>query len=181
MDKWANLSLKYKVLFAVLLTACGIGVYYKYVILVQEAEKLGLRQRCAMLGQEIRGIEKFAITHPDDQYQTELDTRKAQVDKLLPNGADISDFLLEAEEAACKSGIKLLLISPGNILPKQGYCEIPVEVIISGDYFHILEFYKRLQTSRLNTVKNINIATKQGALESKLSLVIFSYGNHNDN
>ena len=161
---------------AFLLAICLLLFCYEYIFLAQQRERISLRQQCTILRQEIKISENFARMHPDaEQYQTELEAKKSQVDKLLPDSVDIGDFLLKTEKIADNAGIKLLSVRPGSILQKQDYCEIPVEIKVAGDYFHILDFYRQLQALRLNTVKNLYIANKQGLLESKLLLVIFSY------
>lgn len=128
--------------------------------------------------QKVKVIESFALLHPDiDQYLTELDGQFFQTEKQLPESTDISDFLIQAEQVCKDSGVQLMSVKPLPAANKNGYREMPLEVLIKGNFTQTITFLKKLEdTSRFNAVSNMSVQSKQGMLESKLTVILYSYG-----
>jgi len=173
-----KLEIKHKIILFGAGIAAVIVVFYLYLWLPQTERIAALTAQYQTERQRVQTIEAFANAHPDiGAYETELNNKLAQVDKMLPNNAEISEFIIEAENIAKISGVQLLRIKPAPAVNKNGYREIPLEMVVKGNYFQTLSFLKKLEEiTRFNSVLNLATQSKNGDLESKLSVVIYSYG-----
>lgn len=165
------------VLFAVVMLVMVV-VFYSAVLMEQRNYINQLTSQVELQKQQLRIIEKFVLEHPDsDRYNAELDQKFAVADQMLPDQPDISSFLTQLDQTAVASGVKLIQIKPGQPVNKAGYREIPIEIIVRGSYAETMTFLTKLESiSRFNSVKNIATQSRQAMLESKLSLIIYSYG-----
>lgn len=182
----SNLSPKQKaVLFAAV--ALVLVVVFYFTVLTEQRNYINqLNNEAELQKQRLRIIEKFVLEHPDsDRYMAELDQKITAADQLLPDQPDIGGFLAQLDQTAAASGVKLNQIKPGQALNKAGYREFPIEIIIRGSYADTMTFLTNLESiPRFNSVKNIATQSRQAILESKLSVVIYSYGavqNQNSN
>lgn len=174
----ASLQEKHKIgLFAASLVVIA-WLFYSYVLLPQNLRIAELKVQCQAGGQQVQLIEAYAAAHPDiEHYLNELDGKIGQVSKILPDNNNIRDFLVQAEQAAKESSVRLSQIKPGQAVNKNGYREIPVEIAVKGSYFQILEFANKLENGpRFNTITNISMRAQQGILDNTVSVIIYSYG-----
>jgi type IV pilus assembly protein PilO len=173
-------KLQYKqqiALFAFIMLIPAVA-FYSLVLTEQRAYIRQLTGQAEIRKQQIDGIEKFVLEHPDaDRYQGELDQKLAVADQMLPDRPNMSSFLIQLDQTAAASGVKVAQIKPGQPVNKAGYREIPIEIIIKGTYAQTMIFLTKLESlSRFDSVNNIAMQSQQTMLESKLSIVIYSYG-----
>ena len=123
-------------------------------------------------------IEAFALIHPNqDEYLVEVRNKLDSANRLLPSNLEISDYLLLIDRTAKDCSIYLKSIKPSAYINKNGYREIPIEILIQGDYFQTLNFLEKLESiPRFSTVTTISTQSHNNILESKLSVIIYSYG-----
>ncbi|MEN6413524.1 MAG: type 4a pilus biogenesis protein PilO [Veillonellales bacterium] len=154
------------------------ALFYLVFFSPQHQRMLNLQNQYQTERQKVKSIEAFALVHPNiDQYLTELDGQFAQVEKQLPESLAIGDFLIQAEQVSQDSGVQLMHIKPLPVINKNGYREIPLEVVIKGKFSQTIAFLKKLEEiSRFNAVTNMSVQSKQGILESKLTVILYSYG-----
>ncbi|WP_425060714.1 hypothetical protein SCACP_14570 [Sporomusa carbonis] len=174
----AKLETKHKLYILGLGVVLLTTLFYILVLSPQRDRIAELKSEYQAESQRVKTIEAFAMNHPDlDQYLNELDNKLAQSDNKLPGQPEVGEFLKDVEQAAKGSGIQLSEIKPSPAANKESYREIPVEINVKGTYLQTLDFIKKLEDSRrFNAVTNVNIQAKQGSLESKLNLIIYSYG-----
>ncbi|HWR43643.1 type 4a pilus biogenesis protein PilO [Sporomusa sp.] len=179
MTGWlAKLGLKQKaIILGVGLVAAAILIYF-WIIAPQRQHINTLLAQYQTERQRIQTIEVYAQKHPDPgQHVREVDLKVAQVEAKLPNQPEIGEFLKEVEQAAKISGVRLSEIKPSAPVNKNGYREIPVEIQIRGSFNSLLEFMNKIENSqRFNSTSNANIQVRQGMLEVRLTLAIYSYG-----
>lgn len=153
-------------------------LFYTYALVPQRvriselsAAEQDIRQRNAV-------IQEFARKNPDtEKYLDEVRKRVSLVDGMIPAQTDLSSFLIQLEQAAAACGLQLHEVKHGQIIIKTGYLEIPVEIMIKGSFAQTRAFLQKLETmARFNIVSHISIQSRQGVLDCKLSLVIYSYG-----
>lgn len=123
-------------------------------------------------------VDNFSLQHPQlDTYLAELDQQVAQMNALLPSDSDVSAFVIQLQQAAQERQLDILHITPGTYLSNVGYYEIPVEVEVRGNFFKVIEFIQRCESlARFTTIAAVNIQEKQGLLECKIPLVIYTFG-----
>ncbi len=174
----AKLETRHKIFFFVLGLAIVVMVFYTYVYQSQQQCLAQLNTDLQMTKQKVQVLEGFLAQHPDlKQYEKELQDKTDLVNSKLPADKDISSFIMQVEDSAKKTNVKLNRVKPIGEENKENYRGIKVELDITGDYFQTLEFLKKLeQLQRFNTVTDMSVQAKDEILNSKLSLLVYSYG-----
>lgn len=169
-------------IFCFFLAGLGFALLcYNYILIPQNLRINELTATRNELIQKNTNIQDFAKKNPDtNKYLAEIKRKNVLADALLPNNADIASFLIQLERIAAASGLQLCEIKPGQSIGKAGYLEVPVEVIIKGSFGQLLAFLQKLDNAeRFNSVSNVSIKSHQGVLDSKLTIVIYSYSEPN--
>jgi type IV pilus assembly protein PilO len=169
---------KYKLF---LLTAGVISIIFIfcfYIFLPQRAYIAELNTQIQGKQQQVKAIESFVLYHPDvDQYIEELERTLIQADCALPDQLNSSDFMVQIEQISKACGLQLLQIKPSPVVNQNGYRQIPLEINTRGTFFQTINFLTRLEgIPRFNAVTSINMQLQQNLLETKMIVVIFSYG-----
>ncbi|MCX7780937.1 MAG: type 4a pilus biogenesis protein PilO [Negativicutes bacterium] len=168
--------------YAVLLYGLGLiiltGAYVLLVYWPQTARINDLRTQLALQRQQVKTVEDFVLAHPEtDKYLAELGQRQGFADKLLPNSPDIGEFVREIQRAAVETGVQISYIKPAVPVNKEGYREIPLEILLRGTFFQTTAFLKKLEDgSRFSSVHNLTLHSRQGMLEGKVNVSVFCYG-----
>lgn len=123
-------------------------------------------------------VDDFSRQHPQlEAYLSELDQKILRTDASLPSDPEVSAFVIQIQQAARDTQVEIFHIVPGTYLAKAGYYEIPVEVGVRGSFFKVVEFIQRCESlARFTSIAMVNIQAKQGVLECKIPLVIYSFG-----
>ncbi len=126
----------------------------------------------------MQGIENFSIMHPDtNQYLKEIAQYETDVNYLLPNEKDLGNYVVELQNMANAAGVQLLQIHPSKPINKTNYREMAVEIAVKGDYFKTVNFMSRLEAAnRFHKISKVNLQYKNGIIETKMSVLVFSFG-----
>ena len=85
--------------------------------------------------------------------------------------------LTQVEQAAKACGLQLVEIKPAPAVTKTGYRELPVEIGIKGTFAQTAAMLKTLEDiPRFNSLTQVSMNSRQGTIESKLVLTVYSYG-----
>jgi Tfp pilus assembly protein PilO len=100
------------------------------------------RQRVAELRLRLRQLQALRQEAP------QLRARAERVDTAMPNDPQLGRFVLEVHDAARKSAIDWLAVSPGSpqVGQQAGVEEISVSMNLAGGYFAVEDFVARLET-----------------------------------
>ncbi|QDR80331.1 type 4a pilus biogenesis protein PilO [Sporomusa termitida] len=175
---WAKLSTKHKSLvFAGGLLLAG-WLYYAWIIQEQNEQITALTTRLQAENQKLAVIQGFAYSHPEPAaFLVELERKLLQAEAMLPNQPELGGLLAQVEQAARACGLQLVEIKPATAVAKAGYREMPVEIGIKGTFAQTAEFLKKLEDiPRFNSLTQVSMNSRQGILESKLVLIVYSYG-----
>ncbi len=175
---WNKLSLKYRLMALAAGFLAVVGLFYLFLYLPQRQRIAAVAAQYELENRQVAVIENFARLYPQpEKYYAELSQRSTRVNKLLPDNHELGDFLVQAEQAAKAANIQLAQIKPGQIANKNGYREVPVEIIIKGDFFQTMNFIKALEDgTRFNILTSIVMQSRQGLLETKLMVAVYSFG-----
>ena len=175
LTKW---KIGHSVIFVLLLFMGGGWVFLLLAYFPQQANIAELKGQLERDRRNVQMLEAFSIAYPSpEKYIGELKEKRTAVDKMLPDGAELGGFILAAQQAAADAGVQLLQIKPMPPVNKEGYQEIPVEILIRGSFFTSTAFLRKVEEGpRFSLIQNISVLSRQGGLESKLNLVIFSSG-----
>lgn len=179
MKGWlVNLDSKHKMIVCGATLLAVFALLYFGIIAPQQEQIVALSTQCNMVQQRIKSIEMYAQKYPDPAKQVrDMEAKIAKLNAMLPNKSEIGDFLKEVEHAAKVSQVSLLEIKPLVAVNRNGYREIPIEIQMKASFTNLLEFMKKLsEIQRFYSISHISIQEKQGSLDVKLIVAIYSYG-----
>jgi type IV pilus assembly protein PilO len=104
-----------------------------------------------------------------------LQAQKAQVDqyvvrleKQLPSKAEMAALLSDINQAGLGRGLQFELFKPGQVVVKDYYAELPIDIKVTGSYHDIGSFASDMANlPRIVTLNNLSLSTGN---DGKLSL-----------
>ena len=105
---------------------------------------------------------------------TELRKQKQQVqeyvtqlEKQLPGKAEMDALLSDINQAGLGRGLQFELFRPGQVLVKDYYAELPIDLKVSGRYHDIGSFTADVSNlSRIVTLHNVTISAPKDVKDS---------------
>ncbi len=155
----------------------GLGIYFRGD-LVPEAEEL--LDQTATLGERLDANLKNGVQLPEQlaaitAARQQIEARLVHPDELAKN----LQFFYKLEAA---TNTKLVDISqnqntPGRSGPKMTYLPVGYSVAVRGDYTHILEFLRRLESGqRFCRVNTVNVGILGGSDKGRASELTINLG-----
>jgi Tfp pilus assembly protein PilO len=157
------------------------------VVLPQKDVISQLKNQCETDRAYIENVSTFTRERPDyGSYLKELNKKLGTLETMLPEKAFLSEFLKETEEISKSAGVAVIDVKPHIEIQREGYSELPVEMIVRGSFEEILDFSKKLEDFRRFisiTAANISHSAPGQAeklmpeLEGRFFLIIYSSAN----
>jgi hypothetical protein len=130
---------------------------------------------------------KALLSSPTARQST---AQLAQLQRALPDDAEMSEIIRELSRAASKTGVRVDTITPSTPVAAAGAQALPITLSVSGRYFRIANFMHELRTSakvedgnvrvkgRLFAIDNVAFAKSptKGLLSATLALDAFMSG-----
>lgn len=176
--KMTSLKTKYIIVLSILVLLAVIWTFLLLIYLPQTARNNELRQQLFSQQQQIKTVEAFALAHSEaDKHLAELERRQAMLDRMLPSSPDLSDFVVQMERAAKEAGVQISQLKPSVPVNKEGYREIPVEILIKGNFFQTAAFFKKLEDGqRFSLVQTLSMQSRQSVLDCKVNATVYAFG-----
>jgi type IV pilus assembly protein PilO len=101
----------------------------------------------------------------------------ATLEKQLPNKAEMDALLSDINQAGLGRGLQFELFKPGQVVVKNYYAELPIDIRISGNYHDIGAFTSDIANlPRIVTLNSMNlVAAKDGILTLETVAKTFRY------
>lgn len=130
------------------------------VLRPQAAEVADTRRQTAAQEQRESELQlKLRQLQALQQKAGELEDRARRADVAVPDGPELDQFVLQVQEAASRSAIDWLSVSPGMPAAQAGVQEIGVSMNLTGGYFQIQDFVARLETlGRAVKISQVSLA-----------------------
>ena len=179
IDKIGKLSRLYRILICLGIFSMLIGpfVYFSYQPKVKKIDELKQEQETL----ETRLVRAKAKARQLKHFQDKL--KKAQTEfkiavKKLPEKKEIPSLLSSISRSGHDAGLEFLLFEPRDERTKEFYAEIPVSIIVTGNYHKTALFFDKV--ARLHRIVNIDdikmIATKgSGDLRTSCTAVTYRF------
>ncbi|MBW2621222.1 MAG: type 4a pilus biogenesis protein PilO [Deltaproteobacteria bacterium] len=179
IDKIGKLSRLYRILICLGIFSMLIGpfVYFSYQPKVKKIDELKQEQETL----KTRLVRAKAKARQLKHFQDKL--KKAQTEfkiavKKLPEKKEIPSLLLSISRSGRDAGLEFLLFEPRDERTKEFYAEIPVSIIVTGNYHKTALFFDKV--ARLHRIVNIDdikmIATKgSGDLRTSCTAVTYRF------
>ena len=101
----------------------------------------------------------------------------ATLEKQLPSKAEMDALLSDINQAGLGRGLQFELFKPGQVVVKEYYAELPIDIKITGNYHDVGAFTSDVANlPRIVTLNNLNlVAGKDGALTMEAVAKTFRY------
>ncbi|MEW8323557.1 MAG: type 4a pilus biogenesis protein PilO [Candidatus Thiodiazotropha taylori] len=159
---------------AVVLVAIAVMVAGYYLVIEAQLTQLDTVERKELdLRKEFE--TKQAKASNLDAYRQQLEEMKQSFGTMLrqlPDKTEVAELLVDVSQTGLASGLEFELFKPQEELPKDFYAELPIQVIVKGEYHEFGNFISGLAAlPRIVTIHDIKI--KRGdpkASDPKLTL-----------
>ncbi|MFA7504416.1 MAG: type 4a pilus biogenesis protein PilO [Burkholderiaceae bacterium] len=82
----------------------------------------------------------------------------SQLEKQLPSKAEMDALLSDINQAGVGRGLQFELFKPGQVLVKEYYAELPIDIRLAGDYHDLGAFASDISNlARIVTLENLRI------------------------
>jgi type IV pilus assembly protein PilO len=101
----------------------------------------------------------------------------ATLEKQLPSKAEMDALLSDINQAGLGRGLQFELFKPGQVVAKDYYAELPIDIKVTGNYHDVGAFSSDIANlPRIVTLNNMNlVAGKDGALTLDAVAKTFRY------
>jgi len=142
IEKVLQLPTKQKILILVLVSVIEVAALVWFLLLPKHNELNGLKAQLATLQDEI--TKKTQIANNLPKLRVEYDQLNVELAKALtelPNSKEIPSLLTGITTLGKNSGLDFLTFRPKPEMLKDFYAEVPVDIVVSGSYFSVANFF----------------------------------------
>jgi type IV pilus assembly protein PilO len=109
--------------------------------------------------------------------QQQVNLYVERLEKQLPSKAEMAALLSDINQAGIGRGLQFELFKPGQVVVKDYYAELPIDIKVSGKYHDIGEFAADMaKMPRIVTLNNLSLNTgKDGTLALDAVAKTFRY------
>jgi type IV pilus assembly protein PilO len=164
---------------------CAIGVtaavialgYFGYWNTQFEAQDKGAAEELKLKDEYRTKVAQAVNLEALQKQRVQIDRYVIRLEKQLPSKADIDSLLSDINMAGSGRGLQFDLFKPGQVVVRDYYAELPIEVKVSGSYHDIGAFAGDMANlPRIVTLNNMALAAgKDGVLTLDAVAKTFRY------
>jgi type IV pilus assembly protein PilO len=164
---------------------CGVGVLVAAVALGWVSYWNGQLEELDLGAQEEVKLKEAYTTKIQQTVNLEgLRQQKEQVaeyvstlEKQLPSKAEMDALLSDINQAGLGRGLQFELFKPGQVVVKDYYAELPIDIKVTGNYHDVGAFSSDIANlPRIVTLNNMSlVAAKDGVLTLEAVAKTFRY------
>jgi type IV pilus assembly protein PilO len=163
----------------------GVGVFL--VVLVvgwffywsdqQDALNAGEQQEVQLKEQYKSKIQQAINLEALQKQKLQVADYVATLEKQLPSKAEMDALLSDINQAGLGRGLQFELFKPGQVVVKDYYAELPINIKVAGNYHDVGSFASDIANlPRIVTLNNMNLVTgKDGTLSLDAIAKTFRY------
>lgn len=142
VEKILKLPTKQKIIILVLVAVIEAAALVWFLYLPKHKELTGLKVELTRLQDEITEKTRIANNLPKLQAEyNQLNQELAQALTELPNSKEIPSLLTSITALGKSAGLDFLTFRPKAEVPKDFYADVPVDIVVSGSYFSVANFF----------------------------------------
>jgi len=142
LEKILKLPTKQKILILVLVVVIEAAALVWFLYIPKHKELAGLKVQLSKLQSEIEDKTRIANNLPRLQKEyDQLNVELALALTELPNSKEIPSLLTSITALGKNAGLDFLVFRPKGEVVKDFYAEVPVDIVISGSYFSVANFF----------------------------------------
>jgi len=182
VDRFFELDGRQRLVVGVAAVVVVLGGYWYAVYSERRTELVDLQGTVedlrAQRDEKSKLIANLSATR-DAVRELTAEVRRAEV--RLPDRKEIPDLLSSVSSAVRESGLEIMLFRQKAERYHEFYAEVPVEILVRGDYHQVATFFDRVsQLDRIVNVGDISIRTpreESGAMviDTSCSAVTFRF------
>jgi type IV pilus assembly protein PilO len=160
----------------VLLAAVGLGWYFYWDGQLEELNRG--EQEEVKLKEAYKGKVQQAINLDGLRKQkAQVAEYVATLEKQLPSKAEMDALLSDINQAGLGRGLQFELFKPGQVVVKDYYAELPIDIKVTGNYHDVGAFTSDIANlPRIVTLNNMGLVTaKDGVLTLDAVAKTFRY------
>lgn len=161
---------------AVLVSVLGLGWYFHWDAQIEELDQGEVKEQT--LREEYKNKVAQAVNLEALRAQkVQVSQYVATLEKQLPSKAEMDALLSDINHAGLGRGLQFELFKPGQVLVKEYYAELPIDIKITGSYHDVAAFTSDVANMpRIVTLKNLQLVSgKDGVLTLEAVAKTFRY------
>jgi type IV pilus assembly protein PilO len=160
IEKILKLPTKQKIGILVLILCLEAAALVYFLYLPRHKELNTLRSQLTQLQAEVD--EKTRIANNLPKLKKEFDDLTAELERALtelPNSKEIPSLLTSITSLGKNAGLDFLTFKPKQEVPKDFYAEVPVDIVVSGSYLSVANFFAAVANlPRIVNITNVDFA-----------------------
>jgi type IV pilus assembly protein PilO len=162
--------------FGVLVVAVGLGWFFYWSNQLEELDA-GEREETKLKESYQTKIQQAVNLDALRKQKEQVGEYVATLEKQLPSKAEMDALLSDINQAGLGRGLQFELFKPGQVLVKDYYAELPIDIKITGTYHDVGSFTSDIANlPRIVTLNNLNLTTvKDGTLTLDAVAKTFRY------
>jgi len=165
-------------MFCALGTVLGVIVLAWFLYLSGQQDELTAgEQEEVKLREEYKTKVRQAINLEGLRKQRDqVNEYVSTLEKQLPSKAEMDALLSDINQAGLGRGLQFELFKPGQVVVKDYYAELPIDIKVTGGYHDVGAFTSDIANlPRIVTLNNLNLVAKDGTLTLEAVAKTFRY------
>ena len=160
VEKILKLPTKQKVLILVLFSIIEASALVWFLYMPKHKELIELKVQLSKLQGEIDEKTRIANNLPKLKAEYEqLNRELALALTELPNSKEIPSLLTSITANGKNAGLDFLVFRPKVEVPKDFYAEVPVDIVVSGSYYSVANFFAAVANlPRIVNITNVSFS-----------------------
>jgi type IV pilus assembly protein PilO len=160
----------------VMAAAIGLGYFFYWSGQFEEQETLAAQEQTLRNDYRAKIAQAINLEALEAQQQ-QVNRYVERLEKQLPSKAEMAALLSDINQAGLGRGLQFELFKPGQVVVKDYYAELPIDIKVTGSYHDIGEFAADMaKMPRIVTLNNLSLNTgKDGVLSLDAVAKTFRY------
>lgn len=160
----------------VMVAVIGLGYFFYWQSQFEEQDRMAAEEvtlRSAYRDKMAQAINLEAL----QEQKAQVDLYVERLQKQLPSKAEMAALLSDINQAGLGRGLQFELFKPGQIVVRDYYAELPIDIKVTGKYHDIGAFASDMANlPRIVTLNNMALnTTKDGTLTLDAVAKTFRY------
>jgi type IV pilus assembly protein PilO len=174
LEKILKLPTKQKAALLGLILVAIVAAFFFVLLQPKMKELKELQTKLEGLHSQVQETRKVANNLP--KYKAEFERLQKELDSALtelPNQKEIPSLLTSITSAGKGAGLDFLVFRPKPDQPKDFYAEVPVDIVVSGPFVGVANFFVAVgNLSRIVNINNVSfsdIKSERGRTTTKVT------------
>jgi type IV pilus assembly protein PilO len=160
----------------VMAAVLGLGYFFYWSGQFEEQDALAAQELKLRDDYKLKMAQAINLDALEAQQQ-QVNRYVERLEKQLPSKAEMAALLSDINQAGIGRGLQFELFKPGQVVVKDYYAELPIDIKVTGHYHDIGEFAADMaKMPRIVTLNNLTLtAGKDGMLSLDAIAKTFRY------